>query len=154
MSAAVFFFSLAWEGLWQNKSPLPSLINCTFMANDDITMDNTMIDIANDIWSTLADAATVEAPLSRMPFHDEVLRSEDKTDYKKPLELLLDKYKAVVPKTNLNFNVKYTLFSINMAAADKPIHLYRLLMYATYKLKVFGEDAFGKFTAHCKTSAQ
>ncbi len=78
----------------------------------------------------LADAATVEAPLSTKPFYDEVLKNEDKPDFKKPSQLLLDKYTAVIPKTNWNFTVKYSLFSINMAAADKPICLWSLLMYA------------------------
>jgi len=88
------------------------------------------------ILSTLADAAVIKAPLSMKPFYDEVLKNEDKTDYKKPLELLLDEYQAVVPKTNWNFNVKYSLF-INMAAADKPICLCHLLLYVACKLKVF-----------------
>jgi hypothetical protein len=45
-------------------------------------MDNTTIDIANEIWSALAlaGAATVEAPLSMKPFYDEVLKNEDNTD--------------------------------------------------------------------------
>jgi len=33
------------------------------------------------------------------PVYDEVLKNEDKTDYMKPLELLLDEYQAVTPKT-------------------------------------------------------
>jgi hypothetical protein len=97
--------------------------------------------------------ATVEAPLSMKPFYDEVLKNEDKTDYKKPSELLLVEYKALVSRTNWNFNVKCSLFSINIAAAGKPVHLCHLLMYAAYKLKVFGEDAFGKVTTNCKTVA-
>jgi hypothetical protein len=123
------------------------------MANANNALDNTTIGIANEIWSALADAAVIEAPLSVKPFYDEVLKNEDKTDYKKPSELLLDEYQAVAPKTNWNFNVKYSLFSINMAAADKPIRLCHLLLYVAYKLKVFGEDAFGKVTARCKTAA-
>ena len=104
------------------------------MANANNALDNTTIGIANEIWSALADAAVIEAPLSVKPFYDEVLKNEDKTDYKKPSELLLDEYQAVAPKTNWNFNVKYSLFSINMAAADKPIRLCHLLLYVAYKL--------------------
>jgi hypothetical protein len=40
-----------------------------------------------------------------------------------------------------------------MAATDKPICLCHLLLYASCKSKVFGEDAFGKVTAHCKKAA-
>jgi Cdc6-like AAA superfamily ATPase len=103
------------------------------MANAHDTLDNTTFSIANEIWSALSDAAVVEAPLSMKPFYDKVLQNEDKTDYMKPSELLLDEYQAVVPKTNWNFNIKYSLFSINMAAADKPIRLCHLLLYVAYK---------------------
>jgi len=92
----------------QIPTTVPSHINFAPMANADNTMDNTTIDIANEIWSALAEAAAIEAPLSMKPFHDEVLKNEDKTDYKKPSELLLDEHKAAVPKTNWNFNVKYS----------------------------------------------
>jgi hypothetical protein len=73
------------------------------------------------------------------PVYDEVLKNEDKTDYMKPLELLLDEYQAVTPKTNWNFNVKYSLFSIYMAAADKPICLCHLLLYVAYNVKFSGK---------------
>jgi hypothetical protein len=62
------------------------------MANANNALYNTTIDIANEIWSALADAAVIEAPLSVKPFYDEVLKNEDKIDYKKPSELLLDEY--------------------------------------------------------------
>jgi hypothetical protein len=47
-------------------------------------MENTTIDIANEIWSTLADADNSEPPLTMKPFYDKVLRNEDKSDFKEP----------------------------------------------------------------------
>jgi hypothetical protein len=121
------------------------------MVTDCNAMDNTTIDIANDIWCALADAATVE--LSIKPFYDEVLKNEDKPDFKKPSEFLLDKYKAVVPKTNWSFNVKYILLSIKMAATDKPICLWHLLMYAAKVKEVFGDCSLQDSSCYCKLSS-
>jgi hypothetical protein len=47
-------------------------------------MENTTIDIANEIWSTLADADNSEPPLTMKPFYDKVLRNEDKSYFKEP----------------------------------------------------------------------
>ncbi len=55
-------------------------------------------------------ATDVEAPFSMKPFYDEMLRTEDKTEFKKLSELLADTYKAVVPKNNEASNVSIVSF--------------------------------------------
>jgi hypothetical protein len=61
-------------------------------------------------------------------------------------------YNSVIPKLNWNATVEHSLFSIN----SDPVCLLclcHLSLLTTYKLKVFGEDAYGKMTARCKVAS-
>jgi len=96
------------------------------MADDSNKMENSTIDIANEIWSSLADANNSEPQLTMKPFYDEVLRNEDKSDFKEPWQLAVDEYKAVILKTQWNPYAKYSCFSFYMATVEKSIHPHQL----------------------------
>jgi hypothetical protein len=113
--------------------------------------DSNVLEIANDIWKELEAASTVEPPMLIKPYFNEMIRNEDKSDFKRPMELMNEEYLSLQPKLNWNFSVKYSLFSINMDL-QKPIRLCHLLILTASKLKVFGDDAFGKVTSRCKVA--
>jgi hypothetical protein len=87
-----------------------------------------------------------------------VIKNEDKSDFKCLMEVTTTEYNIILPKLNWNFSVKYSLFSINVDLL-KPVHLCHLLMFtvsnmfAVSKLKVFGDDAFGKVISRYKVAA-
>jgi hypothetical protein len=74
-------------------------------------------------------------------------------DFKVPSEMTLVEYKSLPAKNNWQSNIKYSLYGINRDDADAPICLCHLIMVMAYKLKVFGDDAFGKVSSHCKVGA-
>jgi hypothetical protein len=79
-------------------------------------------------------------------------KKEDKTDFKRPLEMTTAEYLSVTPKLNWNATVKYSLFSISSDPLIL-IHLCHLLVFTAWELKNFGEDAYGKVTACCKVGS-
>jgi hypothetical protein len=115
-----------------------------------------VVALASDIWKDLMEASLVEPPLNVKPFNDEVINVEDPTnnkvmvDLKRPSDLSIAEFNALPAKYNWNNNVKYSPFSINKYVAEAPIHLCHLLIVTAYKLKVFGNGAFGKVYSHCK----
>ncbi len=80
------------------------------------------------------------------------MKNDDKTDFKRPLEMSVTEYNSVAAKLNWNVTVKYSLFSINHDPLQ-PIRLCHLLLLTAYELKVFDEDAYGKVTARCKVAS-
>jgi hypothetical protein len=121
-------------------------------SSSDICIENEVLSIANDIWTELVAATAVEAPLLVKPYYNDVAKNEDKTDFKRPLEMSVTEYNSVAAKLNWNATVKYSLFSINPDPLQ-PIRLCHLLLLTAYKLKNFGEDAYGKVTARCKVAS-
>ncbi len=119
----------------------------------DICIENEVLSIANEIWTELVAAAAVEAPLLVKPYYNDVAKNEDKTDFKRPLEMSVTEYNSVAAKLNWNVTVKYSLFSINPDPLQ-PIFLCHLLLLTAYKLIFFGEDAYGKVTVRCKVTAR
>jgi hypothetical protein len=111
-----------------------------------------VIDISEEIWKELEASSAVEAPLRIMPYYNDIIKNEDKSDFKGQMELTAAEYTSILPKLNWNFSVKYSLLSINMDLL-KPIRLCHLLLFTASKLKVFGDDAFGKVTSRCKVAA-
>jgi hypothetical protein len=118
-----------------------------------------VVAIASDVWKDLVEASLVEPPLNVKPFYDEVIKVEDPTnnkvlvDFKRPSDLSVAEFNALPAKYNWNNNVKYSPFSINKYVAEAPIRLCHLLIVTAYKLKVFGDDAFGKVSSRCKIGA-
>ena len=115
-------------------------------------VDDDVVTIATEIWSELEASSTVEPPFLVKPFYNEMCKKEDKTDFKRPLEMTSAEYLSVTPKLNWNATVKYSLFSIS----SDPLILIRLchlLVFTAWKLKIFGEDAYGKVTARCKVGS-
>jgi hypothetical protein len=115
-------------------------------------VDDDVVTIATEIWSELEASSTVEPPFLVKPFYNEMCKKEDKTDFKRPLEMTSAEYLSVTPKLNWNATVKYSLFSIS----SDPLILIRLchlLVFTAWKLKIFGEDAYGKVTACCKVGS-
>jgi hypothetical protein len=114
--------------------------------------------LASDIWKELGLASLVENPLNVKPFYAEIIKVEDPAnnkfmvDFKRPSELSCVEYNALSAKCDWNNTVKYSLFSINKDLAEAPIHLCHLLIVVAYKLKVFGDDAFGKVSSCCKVA--
>jgi len=115
------------------------------------SVDN-VVAISDEIWNELEAASVVEAPLGVKPYYNDMIKNEDRSDYKRPMELSAAEYSSIIPKLNWNFSVKYSLCSINMDLI-KPIRLCHLLIFTASKLKVFGDDAFGKVTSRCKVAA-
>jgi hypothetical protein len=115
--------------------------------------------LAADTWKELEEASLVEQPLNVKPFYNDMIKVEDPTnskvmvDFKRPSKLSPDEYNCLPAKHNWNNNVKYSPFSINKNSVEALICLCHLLIVTAYKLKVFGDDAFGKVSSHCKVFA-
>jgi hypothetical protein len=73
--------------------------------------------------------------------------------FKKPSELSTVEYNGLLAKYNWNTYFKNSPFSINKYSAEAPISLCQLLIVTAHKLKVFGDDAFGKVSSCCKVGA-
>jgi hypothetical protein len=116
------------------------------------TVDVALVEIANEIWAELVTASTVEAPFMIKPYYNEMIKKEDKSDYKLPSALTVEEYRAIPPKTIWNSGVKFSFYSVNMSQVA-PICLCHLLIHTAFKLKIFGADAFNKVTARCKAGA-
>ena len=120
-------------------------------------MDN-ITQIASDLWNELVAAALVEPPLNVKAFYDDIVKLEDPAnskvlvDFKQPSEMSQEEYQSLPAKCNWNGNVKYSLISINNDP-NIPIRLCHLIMLAAFKLKIFGDDAFGKVSSRCKVGA-
>jgi hypothetical protein len=71
----------------------------------------------------------------------------------KSLPICQKEFRAVVAKNNWNGGDKYNLYSVNMRSPDKPVRLCHLVMHAASKFKIFGDDAYGKVTLHCRIGA-
>jgi hypothetical protein len=115
-------------------------------------MDGNVEAIAVDVWKELEAASRVEAPLYIKPLYEDVVKREDPTtkvlvDFKKPTEMTPDEFKTLPAKYNWSSQVKFSLNSISKFAADAPIRLCHLLRVVAWKLKIFGDDAFGKVSA-------
>jgi hypothetical protein len=78
-----------------------------------------------------------------------MIKKEDKTDFERPLEMMTTTHLYATPKLNWNATVKCSLFSISSDLFSH-ICLCHLLVFIACKLKVFGEDAYGKVAAQCK----
>jgi hypothetical protein len=115
-------------------------------------IDDDVLTITMEIWSELEPSSTVEPPFQVKPFYNEMCKKEDKTDFKRLLEMITTEYLSVTPKLNWNATVKNSLFSISSDPLIL-IHLCHLLVFTAWKLKVFGEDAYGKVTACCKVGS-
>ncbi len=71
---------------------------------------------------------------------------KDEAEFKTPSSMPDEEYNSFLGKSNWTGVVKYSLYSINLHYPDKPIRLCHLLMHTASKLKMFGDDAFGKVT--------
>jgi hypothetical protein len=131
---------------------------CLSSSSIDNEMDS-IASIASDIWNELVEASRTESLLNTKPFYDVIVKIEDPTnskimlDFKRLMEMSLEEYKSLPAKNNWNSNVKYSLLSIKKDLVDCPICLCHLVMLTAYKLKVFGDDAFGKVSSCCKVGA-
>jgi hypothetical protein len=72
-----------------------------------------VLTIATEIWSDMEASSAIEPPLMLKPFYNDMIKKEDKTDFKRPLEMTTAEYLSVTPKLNWNATVKYNLFSIS-----------------------------------------
>jgi hypothetical protein len=61
---------------------------------------NDVLAIAKGIWSELEASSVVEPPLMLKPFYNDVIKKGDKTDYKRPLEMMTAVYLSAAPKLN------------------------------------------------------
>jgi hypothetical protein len=118
----------------------------------DHSVYTTIVGVADEIWSKLVAASLVENPASISSYYNDMIKNEDKSNFKLPSELTVDEYIKIPPKLTWTLNVKYSKFSINMISSETPFCLCHLLMFTAYKLKVFGEDAFGKVASRCKAT--
>ena len=114
--------------------------------------------VASEIWMELEEASNNEPPMNIKPYYDDMVKKEDSLtkallDFKKPSEMSAKDYKLLPAKYNWNCNVKYSLYSINRFSENAPIRLCHLVMQTAFRLKIFGDDAFGKVSARCKVGA-
>jgi hypothetical protein len=120
-------------------------------------MENVEV-VAEEIWKELEEASKIEPPLNIKPYYDDMVKKEDPAtkeliNFKKPSEMTLEEYKQFPAKYNWNSNVKYSLYSINCTSPNAPVRLCHLLMQTAFRLKIFGDDAFGKVSARCKVGS-
>jgi len=50
------------------------------------SVDN-VVAISDEIWNELEAASVVEAPLGVKPYYNDMIKNEDRSDYKRPMEL-------------------------------------------------------------------
>jgi hypothetical protein len=67
--------------------------------------------------------------------------------------MTVKKFLLVSAKSNWNSNIKYCFHSITKFSADHPVRLCHLLMLLADRLKILGDDAFGKVASRCKLGA-
>ncbi len=115
-------------------------------------MEEEVVILANEIWSELVASSAVEPPRGMKPFYNECVLHEDKAQFKRPTEMSIEEYKEISPWHLWNVNLKFSFFSISLDNTIV-ICLCLLLMLTAHKLKVFGEDAFGKVTTRCSVAA-
>jgi hypothetical protein len=88
---------------------------------------------------------------------DDMVKKEDGNkvfqDFKKQSMMTTDGYNSDPAKSNWSSNIKYSCHSTNKETADLPVRLCRLLMLTAFKLKIFGDDAYGKVSTQCKVGA-
>jgi hypothetical protein len=108
-------------------------------ARSEHSVDSTIVIIADEIWSQLVAASLVENTTSISSYYNNMLKNEDKSDFKLPYELTVDEFHNIPPKLTWILNYKYSKFSINMLSSEAHIHLGHLLIFTAYNLKVFGE---------------
>ena len=103
------------------------------------------------------EASQIEPPMNAKPYYDDMVKKEDGNkvfqDFKKPSVMNTDDYNSVPAKSNWNSNIKYSCHSINKESAYLPTRLCHLLMLTACKLKIFGDDAYGKVSTRCKVGA-
>jgi hypothetical protein len=126
--------------------------NSQLVSADCSVADSTIVGVADEIWSELVAASWVENPATVVSYYNDLVKNDDKSDLKLPSELTLNEYTKIPPKLTWNINVKYSKYSINMVSSEAPICLCHLLIITAYRLKVFGEDAFGKVASRCKAA--
>ncbi len=63
-------------------------------------------------------ASWVESPASISSYYNDMIKNEDKSDFKLPSELTVDEFINITPKLNGNLNVKYS--AINMISSEAP----------------------------------
>jgi hypothetical protein len=105
-----------------------------------------VLTIATEIWSELEASSAIEPPLMVKPIYSDMIKKEDKTDFKRLLEMMTAEYLSVTPKLNWNATVKYSLFSISSDPLSL-IHLRHLLVFTACKLKVFWRGCL--WQGHC-----
>jgi hypothetical protein len=85
---------------------------------------------------------------------EEPINGKVMVDFKRPKEMSPEENKSLPTKNNWQSNIKYRLHSINRDAMNSPIHLFHLIILTSYKLKVLGNDDFGKVSTHCYVGAR
>ena len=115
-------------------------------------MDNIDV-VVDEVWNELVEASRVEPPLNAKPYYNEVVKKEEPlgskqfVDFKTPSEMSVEEYQSLPAKNNWNSNIKFSLFSVNKVDMEAPVHLCHLPLHLAYKLKIFGDDAYGKVSA-------
>jgi hypothetical protein len=79
------------------------------------SVDSNIVTLSNEIWKELEAASAVESPMLFKPHFNEIIKNDNKSDLKRPMELTAE-------ELNWIFLVKYSLCSINMDLL-KPIWL-------------------------------
>jgi hypothetical protein len=54
--------------------------------------------ISNEIWNELEAAPVIETPWVIKPYHNDMIRNEGKSEFKRPMELRAAEYNSFVPQ--------------------------------------------------------
>jgi hypothetical protein len=89
-------------------------------------VDTTIVRVASEIQSQLVKALLAENLDSISSYYNDMIKNEDKSDFKLPSGLTVDELQNIPPKLTWNLNVKHSKFSINRISSEAPICLCSL----------------------------
>jgi hypothetical protein len=66
-------------------------------ASTEHSVDTTIVGVADEIWSELVVALLVENPSSISSYYNDMIKNEDKSDFKLPSELTINEFINIPP---------------------------------------------------------
>ena len=71
--------------------------NHSHAASTDCSVDTAFVGVADEIWSELVVALLVENPSSISSYYNDMIKNEDKSDFKLPSELTIKEFINIPP---------------------------------------------------------
>jgi hypothetical protein len=70
----------------------PIVSDLSHAASTERSVDTTIVGVADEIWSELVAASLVENPSSISSYYNDMIKNDDKSDFKLPSELTINEY--------------------------------------------------------------